>query len=71
MNALKEMLKTNTVLQELDLSSNGLSKKDAPILADGLSTNGALTSLNLSWNQLRAEGTKHIAEAIKGHVSAL
>ena len=51
-NALKEMLQTNTVLQALDLSSNELSKRDASILADGLSTNGALTSLNISSNRL-------------------
>ena len=31
----------------------------------------ALTSLNLASNYLDAEGTKHVAEAIKGHVSAL
>ncbi len=35
------------------------------------STNGALTSLNLSENYFGAEGAKHVAEAIKGHVSAL
>lgn len=31
----------------------------------------ALTSLNLASNELKAEGAKHVAEAIKGHVSAL
>ena len=33
--------------------------------------NGALTSLNLASNLLKAEGAKHVAEAIKRHVSAL
>jgi Ran GTPase-activating protein (RanGAP) involved in mRNA processing and transport len=52
MNALTEMLKTNIVLQELDLSSNSLSKKDVTILADGLSANRALTSLDISNNKM-------------------
>ena len=34
-------------------------------------TSGALTSLNLASNYLMAEGAKQVAEAIKGHVSAL
>ena len=33
-------------------------------------TKGALTSLNLADNRIKAEGAKHVAEAIKGHVSA-
>lgn len=45
MNALKEMLQTNTLLRELDLSANGLSEKDALILGDGLRANGALVKL--------------------------
>ena len=32
---------------------------------------GALTSLNLADNMLKAEGAKDVAEAIKEHVSAL
>ena len=33
------------------------------------SNNGALTSLNLASNELGSEGAKHVAEAVKGHVS--
>ena len=40
-------------------------------LANSIKNNGALTSLNLTSNLLGAEGAKHVAEAIKGHVSAL
>ena len=40
-------------------------------LADIVSAIRALTSLNLASNRLCAEGAKHVAEAIKGHVSAL
>ena len=32
---------------------------------------GALTSLNLADNDLEAEGAKHVAKAIKGHVSSI
>eukprot|EP00935_MAST-01C_sp_MAST-1C-sp1_P001490 g1490.t1 len=69
MNALKEMLKTNTVLQELDLSSNGLSKKDAPILADGLRTNGALVSANLLHNNIGIEQAQSLAAILKEHAT--
>ena len=40
-------------------------------LADAVSTNGALTSLNLASNYLYAEGAKHVAGAIKVNVSVL
>ena len=36
-----------------------------------LSAIRALRSLDLSRNELRAESAEHVAEAIKGHVSAL
>ena len=40
-------------------------------IADAIPAMGALTSLNLASNYLQAEGAKLVAEAIKGHVSAL
>ncbi len=40
-------------------------------LADAIKNNGALTSLNLAENELGPQGAAHVAEAIKGHVSAL
>jgi hypothetical protein len=57
---LGEMLKGNTLLKELDVSSSGesmpFSKKDGPgfakELAVGISDNGALTSLDISDNNL-------------------
>ena len=73
---LAEALAANTTLKELDLSGNAGYMDDngpgfAKEFAIGLSANGALTSLNLASNYLFAEGAKHIAEVIKGHVSAL
>jgi hypothetical protein len=71
---LSDMLAANTVLKELDVSSNswkenGWSEGDGPgfarELAVGIIDNGALTSLNLSSNNLKAEGGKIVAEAIK------
>ena len=58
--ALAEVLKTSSVLKELDVSSNHNQyvdgAKDGPgfaeELAAGLSANGALTSLNISNNKL-------------------
>ena len=49
----------------------GSSPDGAIALADAIKNNGALTSLNLASNRLGAEGAKHVAKAIKGHVSAL
>jgi hypothetical protein len=63
------MLAVNTVLKELDVSENTYRRCDsagfAEELAVGISDNGALTSLNLSSNRLKAEGGKIVAEAIK------
>jgi hypothetical protein len=67
-----DMLKGNSTLKELDLSSNydyQAGAKDGPgfaqELADGIKDNGAMTSLNLADNWLQAEGAKHIAGALK------
>jgi hypothetical protein len=72
---LSDMVATNTVLKELDLSSNnwmndyGEHQGDGPgfaqELAVGIRDNGALTSLNLSSNKLHVKDAKIIAEAIK------
>ena len=56
---------------ELDFSGQNLEAGDAVLIFNDIRDNGGLTSLNLSKNLLHAEGAKHIAEAIKGHVSAL
>ena len=48
-----------------------LSATGVIALADGIKNNGALTSLNLASNRLKAEGARHVAEVIKEHVSAL
>ena len=74
--ALGQALAHNSMLKELDISGDGyFTGIDGPGfakgIADGISANGALTSLDLSRNELRTEGAKHVAQAIKGHVSAL
>jgi hypothetical protein len=71
---LSDMLAANTMLKELDVSSSnwkwrGQMQGDGPgfakELAVGISDNGALTSLNLSSNDIKAEGAKIVVEAIK------
>jgi hypothetical protein len=67
---LSDMIAHNSVLKELDVSSNCKNYGDdgpgfAKELAIGISDNGALTSLDLSMNYLEAEGAKIIAKAIK------
>jgi hypothetical protein len=50
---------------ELDMSGKEIGKEGAIMLAPEIINNGAMTSLNLAWNRLRAEGAKVVAEAIK------
>ena len=74
--ALGQALAKNSVLKELDISGDGRFRgMDSPGfakgIADGIKNNRALTSLDLSGNELGVEGAKHVAEAIKLNVSAL
>ena len=50
---------------ELDFSNQGLNAGDAVLIANDISDMRALTSLDLSSNNLQAEGAKIVAEAIK------
>jgi hypothetical protein len=71
--ALGNMLKANTILKELDVSSSGnrmhSSDTDAPgftiEISEGLAGNGALYSLDLSENRLGAEGAEALAKMLK------
>jgi hypothetical protein len=66
--ALAQALASNSTLKELDVSDNwegGDGPGFAQELAIGIKDNGALTSLNLSSNNLKAEGGKTVAEASK------
>ena len=65
--ALADALAVNTVLKELDLSSNYLKQPFAEAFAVGLSANGALVKLDMSANTLAAEGSTAMAEALKGN----
>ena len=58
----------NAALADLDLSSKGLSEQDASKVADRLrAANGTLVKFDVSKNSLYAEGTKVVAEALKGN----
>jgi hypothetical protein len=69
---LRNMLKANTILKELDVSSSGhamhSSQMDATGFAteitEGLAGNGAMTSLNLASNSLGVGGAKIIAACL-------
>jgi hypothetical protein len=52
-------------LTELDVSGMSLGMEGALVVAEYLRDNGPMTSLNLASNDLRADGTKIVAEAIK------
>jgi Ran GTPase-activating protein (RanGAP) involved in mRNA processing and transport len=65
--ALTEGLKGNQIMTELNIniSSNGMGRSGAIALANAMPDMGALTSLNLSSNLLKAKGAKIVAGAIK------
>jgi Ran GTPase-activating protein (RanGAP) involved in mRNA processing and transport len=70
--AFSNMLAQNTVLKELDLSSQNvywhyLDAAFAKELAVGIIDNGTLMSLDISKNNLHVEGTKLLAEALKSN----
>ena len=50
---------------ELDLSYKGLSAGCATLLAPELNANGALVTLDISNNEIGAEGAKHLAPALQ------
>jgi hypothetical protein len=49
-HALADMLKNNTILKEINISSNSLDEECAQILAPAIKDNGAISSLNLANN---------------------
>jgi hypothetical protein len=51
MQALAAALKMHSMITELNLSNNGLSAKDMPILAPAIEANGALSKLTWSGDQ--------------------
>jgi hypothetical protein len=72
--AFADMLAQNTVVKELDLSSQKAGTYgdalDAAFLkefAAGISDNGAMTKIDISSNDIRAEGGKALATALKGN----
>ncbi len=79
---LSAALKDNQIMTELNIAKNNLGKhsnawnaKDdmsgVIAISNAIPTMGALTSLNLANDRFGVEGAKHVAEAIKEHVSAL
>jgi hypothetical protein len=62
---LKSLCGNSGEEMEVDMSGKMNGAEDATMLAAEIIGNGALMSLNLSSNDLEAEGTKIVAEAIK------
>ncbi len=72
-NAIANMLEATATLTALDLSRNynqyfaSSGSGFARALSPGLATNRTLMKLNVSHNQLGSEGTRLIAEALRGN----
>jgi Leucine-rich repeat (LRR) protein len=58
---LEQLQQNNAGLTSLDLSSLSLTEEDITPLAQALSTNTCLTSLNVYNNQIRDEGAKALS----------
>ncbi len=59
------MLKNNTTLEVLDLSSNKIGDTGARYISDAIRHNTALRVLNLKDNGIKDEGVKSISAALK------
>ena len=55
-NSIISMLKSNKVIKSINLSKCELTSNEAEMLADGLSANTSVTTLNLSRNDLYTQG---------------
>jgi hypothetical protein len=65
-SAIKEIVAQKwTLIRKLDVSGCKLGADDSAVLAEAVRGMAALTSLNLSSNNLEGEGAKIVAEAIK------
>jgi hypothetical protein len=53
--SLKSLCGINPDQQEADFSGQGLGHVDAMLIANDISDNGALTKLDISWNDIGAE----------------
>ena len=51
-------------LTELDLNSKGIRAHGAIVLADLIKVSSALTTLDLSWNNIGDEGVKALADVL-------
>lgn len=59
------MLALNTRLAHLDLSYNSLSAKGAAVVADGLTTNITLQSLQVNFNPIGSDGARSLMRALR------
>lgn len=69
--ALSDMLMTNTGLKDLILHANRIDAEKAKILAATLAQNPALEKLNIASNEIGPEGAVAIADALKKNTKLL
>ena len=68
--ALGDAISVNTVLKELDISGGLFSDEECDAaffkgFSPGLGANGALSSVNMGYNNIGSEGAKVVAEALR------
>ncbi len=62
---IAEMIKHNTSLQELNLSTNNITDVGAKHISEALKYNRNLKKLDISFNEISPTGFKHIAEMLE------
>lgn len=65
---LANLLKTNTIIQNLNLEGNDLQAVGAKSIAQMLTVNKTLTFLSLQENFIENEGAVAIAESLGNHI---
>jgi Ran GTPase-activating protein (RanGAP) involved in mRNA processing and transport len=64
-SAIADVLRVQSALISLDLSSNLIGSEGAIYISESLKVNSTLTYLNLNWNSIEKEGAMAIADALK------
>ena len=63
------MLAANSRLAHLDLSSNNLTAKGAAVIAEGLTKNTTLISIQVNFNPIGSDGARSIMRSMKHDVT--
>ena len=67
--AIRDCLKSNTVLKQLDMSYNSIAAKNFEIISESLQMNKTLHTFDISHNNIFDSGAKAIGDLLEGNDS--